>query len=117
MNRSAGLLSKRFLTVVCCCFLGLLILGVAGPRQLSPAAFAQEEGEKPPAPTAESETPKEKSMIAHMIESLGPVFLVLLGFISVSLIAIIVLLSMDLRMGAAVPPDFVADFTDVVNKR
>src|SRR5262245_19741322 len=118
MNLSAGLSRKRVITVVCCLFLGLTMLGVAGPRQLSPAAHAQEE---PPPPTPDagggSETPKEKSMIAHMIESLGPVFLVLLGFISVSLIAIIVLLSMDLRMSAAVPPDFVADFTDIVNKR
>jgi biopolymer transport protein ExbB len=52
-----------------------------------------------------------------MLESVGPVFLVLLGFVSVSLIAIVVLLAMDLRMAAAVPPDFVADFTDIVNKR
>jgi len=45
------------------------------------------------------------------------VFGPLLIFVSVTLIAIIVLLAMDLRMGAAVPPGFVEDFSDVVNKR
>src|SRR5207302_10872094 len=59
----------------------------------------------------------EELLITHMIESVGWVFGPVLVFVSVTLIAIIVLLAMDLRMGAAIPPSFVEDFTDVVNKR
>jgi biopolymer transport protein ExbB len=117
MTLSAGPSCKRLFTILCCLCLGMMILGVAGPKGMTAAAQAQEgggggeEGEPTPAPK------EKKGMIKHMLESLGPVFLVLLGFVSVSLIAIVVLLAMDLRMAAAVPPDFVADFTDIVNKR
>ena len=36
---------------------------------------------------------------------------------SVCLVALIVLLAMDLRMTVAIPPGFVEEFTDTVNKR
>jgi biopolymer transport protein ExbB len=38
-------------------------------------------------------------------------------FVSICLVALIVLLAMELRMGAAIPPGFVDDFTDTVNRR
>jgi biopolymer transport protein ExbB len=122
MSFSAGPSCKRLLTVLFCALVALTLLGIAGPKELAPAIQAQEGGaDNKPADAgggggSDSST-EEKSMIKHMLESLGPVFLILLGFVSVSLIAIIVLLAMDLRMSAAVPPDFVADFTDIVNKR
>src|SRR5262245_55909813 len=115
MTLSASLSCRRLLTVLCCLCLGLMILGVAGPRELVSAAHAQTADSS--SGGGESSSDDEKSMVKHMLESLGPVFLILLGFVSVSLIAIVVLLAMDLRMSAAVPPDFVADFTDIVNKR
>ena len=37
--------------------------------------------------------------------------------VSIGLVALIVLLAMDLRMGVAIPPGFVEEFTDTVNKR
>ena len=44
-----------------------------------------------------------------------------LGFVllvvSIVLVALIVLLSMDLRLPVAIPPTFVDEFTDTVNKR
>ncbi len=107
----------RLLTVVFCFFIAVTLLGVAGPRELAPTLRAQEEGGDKEVPKEETKKEEKPSMIKHILESLGPVFLILLGFVSISLIAIIVLLAMDLRMGAAVPPDFVADFTDIVNKR
>jgi len=116
MTPSAGPSCKRLLTLVFCAFLALTMLGVAGPRELTPGVHAQEGGGEGGTPSGET-TPEKKSMVKHMLESLGPVFLILLGFVSVSLIAIVVLLAMDLRMSAAVPPDFVQDFTDIVNKR
>ncbi len=119
MTLSASLSCKRLLTILLCVFLAAGLLGLAGPKGFAPTAQAQPDPapDGPPPPEgAEDKTP-DKSMMKHMLESLGPVFLILLGFVSVSLIAIVVLLSMDLRMSAAVPPDFVADFTDIVNKR
>src|SRR5262249_28935405 len=75
----------------------------------------------PPAPLpgpGEIKPSEDKpNMIAHMVKSVGWVFGPLLLFVSITLIAIIVLLSMDLRMQSAVPPTFVEDFTDIVNKR
>jgi biopolymer transport protein ExbB len=45
------------------------------------------------------------------------VFGIILLAVSVSLVALIVLLFMDLRMSAAVPPGFIEEFTDTINKR
>jgi biopolymer transport protein ExbB len=53
----------------------------------------------------------------HIVKSAGIVFGPLLLLISIGLVALIVLLAMDLRMGVAIPPGFVEEFTDTVNKR
>ena len=37
--------------------------------------------------------------------------------VSIALMSLVVLLVMELRMGSAIPPGFVEDFTDTVNKR
>lgn len=60
---------------------------------------------------------KKKNIIVHMIESVGWVFGPMLLAISVALVALIVLLFLDLRATSAVPPGFVDEFTDTVNKR
>jgi len=64
-----------------------------------------------------SETQQGDNLFLHLVKSVGIVFGLVLGFVSVALIALIVLLAMDLRMAVAIPPGFVEDFTDVVNKR
>jgi biopolymer transport protein ExbB len=114
MTLSASL--RRLLVGLLCGWLALTLLGVT-PFGRTNTVYAQEEGgeEQPPADAAPK--PAEESMVQYMFNSLGLVFLVVLGTVSVSLIAIVVLLLMDLRMSAAVPPDFVADFSELVNKR
>lgn len=57
------------------------------------------------------------NLVMFMIKSLGWVFGPLLMAISVAMLALIVLLALDLRMGSAIPPGFVDEFTDIVNKR
>jgi biopolymer transport protein ExbB len=57
------------------------------------------------------------SLIIFMIKALGWVFGPLLLAISVAMLALVVLLILDLRMTAAIPPGFVDEFTDTVNKR
>jgi biopolymer transport protein ExbB len=56
-------------------------------------------------------------IVFFMLRSLGWVFGPLLMAISVAMLALIVLLALDLRMSAAIPPGFVDEFTDTVNKR
>jgi len=80
-------------------------------------AQAQEEnkeGVPPPPPPTEK---KAEWLLTHIIKSAGIVFGPLLLVISILLVALIVLLLMDLRLGVAVPPVFVEDFTDTINKR
>jgi biopolymer transport protein ExbB len=74
--------------------------------------FAQD-GEAAPATAKAADTNK----MVFIITSIGWVFgLILLGC-SVWLVAICVLLFLDLRMQNAIPPGFVDEFTDIVNKR
>jgi biopolymer transport protein ExbB len=116
MRFSAGLARTRLASGILLTAV-VLLLWLANPWTSS--ARAQEgEAEAPkPTTTTPAEPESEKGMIAHMLESVGWGFGFLLGFVSVTLIAIIVLLAMELRMGVAIPPGFVEDFTDVVNKR
>ena len=87
-----------------------LLMAVAGLAvlALSPdIASAQEEG----APAS------SKNKLVHLVESLGWIFGPMLLAVSVALVALIVLLALDLRMISAIPPGFVDEFTDTVNKR
>ncbi len=57
------------------------------------------------------------NIIMHIVESAGWVFGPMLMLISIGLIALVVLLALDLRLSIAIPPGFVDEFTDTVNKR
>lgn len=65
----------------------------------------------------EGEQASGQNLVLFMIRSLGWVFGPLLLAISVAMLALIVLLALDLRMNSAIPPGFVDEFTDTVNKR
>jgi biopolymer transport protein ExbB len=69
------------------------------------------------AQAAKAANAKRPNLIIHIIESAGWVFGPLLLLISIGLTALCVLLIMDLRMSVAIPPGFVDEFTDTVNKR
>jgi biopolymer transport protein ExbB len=100
---------------VCFCFAALLFSGLVLPCWQSVRAEGAE-GEK--SSTTTSDAPKEPpKLIVHIIESAGIVFGPILLFVSICLCALIVLLAMDLRMGVAIPPYFVEEFTETVNKR
>ena len=57
------------------------------------------------------------NLVLFMIKSLGWLFGPLLLAVSVAMLALVVLLALDLRMTSAIPPGFVDEFTDTVNKR
>jgi len=102
------------------CFLAVFVLGLAG--RLGPTARAAPEDEKA-ADKAEQPAggdaarPAEKNIVMHILSSAGWVFGPLLGIVSIIMVALVVLLAMDLRMAVCIPPYFVEEFTDTVNKR
>src|SRR5262249_45239537 len=57
------------------------------------------------------------AFVAHFFRSLGWVFTPILGVISICLFALVVMLFLVLRMSVIIPPGFVEEFTDTVNKR
>jgi biopolymer transport protein ExbB len=59
----------------------------------------------------------KKNIVFHIIDSAGWGFGLLFLAVSICLGALCVLLAMDLRMTQAIPPGFVDEFTDTVNKR
>src|SRR5262249_10504888 len=56
------------------------------------------------------------NIFLHIIKSVKWMWPIILA-LTISLIALIVLLAMDLRMSDSVPPAFVEEFADTVNKR
>jgi biopolymer transport protein ExbB len=93
----------------------LLLLSVALPRWQDGRgqADAPAEGESAGADTAQP----SPNLFRHIMRSAGIFFGPLILIISVALVALIVLLSLDLRMAVAIPPEFVDQFTQTVNKR
>src|SRR5688500_302782 len=59
----------------------------------------------------------QKNIFVHVLESAGWLFGPLLILMSIMLIVLVVLLMLDLRMSVAIPPGFVDEFIDTVNKR
>ncbi|MBY0460437.1 MAG: MotA/TolQ/ExbB proton channel family protein [Gemmataceae bacterium] len=89
-------------------YLCLAMLALAALLFFAQTAQAQDGAAAPP---------EKDHIVIFMIKSLGIVFGPLLALISVAMMALVVLLFLDLRMTAAIPPGFVDDFTDIVNKR
>jgi biopolymer transport protein ExbB len=74
----------------------------------SGVAFAQDGG---------GTTGGDEPLVLFMMKALGWIFGPLLMGVSVAMMALVVLLVLDLRMSSAIPPGFVDEFTDTVNKR
>jgi biopolymer transport protein ExbB len=77
-------------------------------------AFAQDAGGGEPAAPSDS---GPLAFVVHFFKSIGIVFGPILGVISICLFALVVMLFLDLRMSVIIPPGFVEEFTDTVNKR
>jgi biopolymer transport protein ExbB len=83
---------------------------LAGLAVLAVAVF-------PEVASAQEEAKPKDNIIIHMVKSVGWVFGPMLMSLSIILVALCVLLILDLRMQNAIPPGFVDEFTDTVNKR
>jgi biopolymer transport protein ExbB len=80
-------------------------------------ASAQEGDQQPDAPAPKVKTKSAFDGIIHFFVSIGIVFGLLFLVISIGMVALIIILLLDLRLGEAVPPSFVEEFTEMVNKR
>jgi biopolymer transport protein ExbB len=106
---------SRLLRFLFACLLFTSACGVLASvptRALAQEGEEKKEGEAPAAPPDEG-----VDRFSHMLESVGPFFGFILASISILLVTLIVILAMDLRLGVAVPPAFVDEFTEIVNKR
>lgn len=108
------------LLTACCCAL------ILGPLTLmTPVpALAQEGGEAPApaapeggAPGGEEKKTEMDNPIVHFFKSIGILFGAIFALLSIGTVALIIILLMELRLGEAIPPAFVEDFTAMVNKR
>lgn len=103
----------------------LAVLLVLAPMPgLAPVAYAQDapgEGDEGGEKKAESDPHGSGHSFAkifiHIVASVGLVFGVVLLLVSIALVTLCILLIMELRMGVAIPPVFVEEFTETVNKR
>lgn len=115
MGVTAGLRRLQLPNLVC--WMALLVVGgillVSAPAMVRAADDDAATAEKA-ASAADSGRPH---LFKHIVQSAGPIFGPLLLLISIALVTVIVLLSMDLRMATSIPPAFVDEFTDTVNKR
>ncbi len=120
MKLSAGPARSRLAAFLLGC-LAVVIVYVALVQH--PAIARADDAPAAAAPAAGSSGPKEDKteslgfLFGHILKSLGWVFGPILGIVSITLVALVVLLAMDLRMGGAIPPGFVEEFTETVNKR
>ncbi len=121
MTRFATQTHPRLASVLIGCLLAVLLFSMLSPAV--PMARAQDNAaadnadNKAAEPSRGADQPKQSSNIfMHIIKSLSwfaPIMLI----VSIALIALIMLLVMELRMASAIPPGFVEDFTETVNKR
>ncbi len=98
--------------------LGVFTSGAVGVLTVlaTPVAVYAQEGEAPPAEDAGKE-PLKLNPVVHFIVSIGWFFGFIFAIISVGMVALVIILVLDLRLGEAVPPAFVEEFTSMVNKR
>ena len=110
MSLAAGKVRSTILS----CLLGMFVMGffVSVAIVTTPATARAQD--------AEEEKPQEKTKvnpIVHFFVSIGLVFGLIFAAISIGMVALIIILLLDLRLGEAVPPAFVEEFTEMVNKR
>jgi biopolymer transport protein ExbB len=108
MQHSAQGQRSRLGFFLIACMLCLLLATVIAPSWQQ--AWAADDA------AAQSDSGSNNNIFLHIIKSVKWMWPVI-AILSISLVALIVLLAMDLRMSEAVPPAFVEEFTDTVNKR
>jgi biopolymer transport protein ExbB len=110
LSVAAGKLRSMLLS----CLLGVFVCGFfATVFILTTPSAAQAQEEEPAAKTKKD----PENPVVHFFKSIGPWFGILFAAISIGMVALIIILLLDLRLGEAVPTSFVEEFTEMVNKR
>ena len=110
MSLAAGKLRSAIVSFMLGVFV-LTFLTSVGVLVTPSTALAQEDDE----PKVEEKG--KTNPIVHFFKSIGIVFGLIFAAISVGMVALIIILLLDLRLGESVPPSFVEEFTEMVNKR
>src|SRR5205823_4238434 len=117
MQRLAG---KCRGSLVSCLLASFVVSGLVATVLMTtpPAARAQQDDEKPAEPPVDQKAKTGPvNPIVHFFQSIGILFGLIFAAISVGMVALVILLLLDLRLGEAVPTAFVDEFTNMVNKR
>lgn len=118
MSRFASFVPTRLTAFVLSCLLAAFLFAFLPP--VLPSVHAQDAPVEPEKKVEEGGKPAESkqstNIFMHIIKSLSWFAPIMLA-VSIALIALIMLLIMELRMVTAIPPGFVEEFTDTVNKR
>jgi biopolymer transport protein ExbB len=123
MEHSAAQARRRLAVFLIGFLIVLTLVHFSGSPLLSTARAQDEKAEKKDDEKKDDKAAAAKkdsggdNLFWHIVKSAGVVFGPLLLVVSILLVWLIVLLAMDLRLSAAIPPAFVEDFTDIVNKR
>ena len=111
-----SLLAGRLRSTILSCMLGACAFGILASTTLliTPTTARAQDDEE--APKVEEKVGKVNPIV-HFFKSIGIVFGLIFAAISVGMVALIIILLLDLRLAEAVPPAFVEEFTEMVNKR
>jgi cellobiose-specific phosphotransferase system component IIC len=116
-SRLLGKIRSMLLTIM----LATFVLGLIGSMTLMTPSTAQaqeEDGKKDDV----AKKPEVRELgfgekIGHFLTSVGPLFGLMFVLISIFMLALFIIQIIDLRLSEAVPPAFVEEFTELVNKR
>ena len=111
-----SLLAGKLRSTILSCMLGACAFGILASTTLliTPTTARAQDDEE--APKVEEKVGKVNPIV-HFFKSIGIVFGLIFAAISVGMVALIIILLLDLRLAEAVPPAFVEEFTEMVNKR
>src|SRR5437879_6473505 len=99
------------------CMLASFLFSFVGVMTLLTPNVARAQDDAQPDDTKPAPEKTKVNPIVHFFQSIGIVFGLIFAAISVGMVALIIILLLDLRLGEAVPPAFVEEYTEMVNKR
>lgn len=108
----------KFRSLLISLLIGFFVFSFVGGLGVlsTPVPVHAQEGDNNP-PEGDKGEPVKVNPVMHFIVSIGWVFGFIFALISVGMVALVIILVLDLRLGEAVPPAFVEEFTTMVNKR
>jgi len=95
----------------------LFLFGLVVPAGVLLAPTTVQAQEKKDEEKKDDEDRSPENPVVHFFKSIGIPFGLIFAAISVGMVALIIILILELRLGDAMPKSFVEDFLDLVNKQ